>query len=927
MLAATEVTNTGTTSVGGNLGIHPGNRIVDPGNGLVVSGVRELGSNTAANAQAVAQQAYEELSARPVTRQLGNVIGKKQILTPGVYYIPGNATLTDILILDGQLSFDSQFIFIIDGDFASTSPASPGTTSAGVLPQNGTQAKNILWVVKGKADIGVSTLLMGSIVAQESVTLRSGASLIGSAISLNSSVNLNNNNIYLTTIVFANLGVTKVAQPAEGRYTVGGTVTYVITARNSGEGSGTATNVRVSEQFPSTLEFVNATPSKGTYDPQTNVWLVGDIEAETSATLTITFKILAAGNLVNNVVVISDTPDPDPEDDEDEDPIVVICTNPDLTITGDASFCPGVTSLNYTVTEVVGGTYAYEVTGGLSILSQTGNKVVVGPGAGLTGGTLTVRVTDQCGDTYTATQTIGLLSAVPTAPTVSGPAAICANGEATYTITGASADLTYAWAVTGGLQLVNSTGSTVTVRAGSTGGTLTVMASNSCLLTSPPATTTIAITTPLAAVGAIEGPAAICAGSEATYAVPALAGAEYAWDYSGNWTVLGQETVNGRQQIRVRFDAATTGSLTLTATNSCGEISATPVTVVVSAGAPAAPGAISAGGGACIGEQLTYSISPVSNAASYEWSVTGTDWAINGDNTGTSVTATAGSGAGVVSVRAINGCGESTFTTLNVTASESLGAVGTVAGPASSCAGTTGLQYSIGAVARASSYNWSVPAGWVITAGQGTNSITVTTGTANGAVSVVVANACGAGEATQNVTAVPPVTAANIADNSDICNGLSYSVSPVAGTTSYTWSVPNGFTILSGQGTASIRVRADSPNAFGDVTLVTSNGVCDAPLVRTAIDLARADGALEFPKAFSPNGDGINDNWAVSNITKYANQVTLFNRWGSEVYRKTNYQNDWNGNGLEAGTYFYRVSVQQCDNTSREYTGYVMIFR
>ncbi|TXK37794.1 DUF3494 domain-containing protein [Pontibacter qinzhouensis] len=928
VIANTEVTNSGITSIGGNLAIYPGNRIVDPGDGLVVPGRKETGTSTAETAQNHAKEAYDALTTRTVTRNLGNVIGNRQILTPGVYYIPGDATLSNILILDGQRSFDSQFIFIIDGDFSSTSPASPGVTSAGVLPQNGAQADNVFWVVKGKADIGVSTLLMGSILAQESVTLRSGASLIGSAISLNSSVNLENNNIYLTNIIYANLGVTKVAQPANGRYTVGGTVTYVITARNSGADSGTATNVRVSEQFPSTLEFVHAEPSKGTYNPETNVWVVGNIEAETSATLTITFKILAAGNLVNNVVVTSDTPDPDPEDDEDEDPIVVICTNPDLVITGDASFCPGIPFLNYTVTEVVGGTYVYETTGGLSIESQSGNTVRIGLGTSVTGGTLTVRVTDQCGDVYTATQIIGGVNVLPTLPVIDGPALICPNSEAVFTATGGSAGLTYNWVVTGGLQIENTTDNTVTVRAGSTGGTLSVSSTNSCALTSPPATITIATTTPLAALAAIEGPTAICAGTNATFSVPVLAAdASYEWGYSGNWTIISEGIVNGRYTVNARFAEVTTGSLTLTATNACGTVTATPVAVTVSSGAPAAPVDITAGGAACAGEQVAYSISPVNNAARYEWTVTGTGWSIAGDNTGATVTAIAGAGAGILSVKAVNGCGESSTSTLNVTGAETLGTVGTIAGSATTCEGTTGLQYSIGNVARATSYTWSVPAGWTITAGQGTTGITVRAGAGSGSVSVVASNACTTGNASLAVSSVPPVAAATITDISDLCNGLAFNTNPVAGATTYTWSVPNGFTILSGQGSTSIRVRADAANAFGSVTLVASNGICESPAASAPIDLARVDGALDFPKAFSPNGDGINDNWVISNISKYSNQVTLFNRWGSEVYRKTDYQNDWNGNGLEAGTYFYKVSVRQCDNTNREYTGYVMIFR
>lgn len=71
-------------------------------------------------------------------------------------------------------------------------------------------------------------------------------------------------------------------------------------------------------------------------------------------------------------------------------------------------------------------------------------------------------------------------------------------------------------------------------------------------------------------------------------------------------------------------------------------------------------------------------------------------------------------------------------------------APGTITGSASVCAATT-LNYSITAVANATNYIWSVPAGWMINSGQGTTSISVTTGNAgqNGEITVIAENVCG----------------------------------------------------------------------------------------------------------------------------------------------------------------------------------------
>ncbi len=40
-----------------------------------------------------------------------------------------------------------------------------------------------------------------------------------------------------------------------------------------------------------------------------------------------------------------------------------------------------------------------------------------------------------------------------------------------------------------------------------------------------------------------------------------------------------------------------------------------------------------------------------------------------------------------------------------------------------------------------------------------------------------------------------------------------------------------------------------------------------------------------------------------------SNQVSIFNRWGNEVFSQPDYQNDWNGDGLSVGTYFYILQV------------------
>ncbi|MBN2165825.1 MAG: tandem-95 repeat protein [Marinilabiliaceae bacterium] len=82
-----------------------------------------------------------------------------------------------------------------------------------------------------------------------------------------------------------------------------------------------------------------------------------------------------------------------------------------------------------------------------------------------------------------------------------------------------------------------------------------------------------------------------------------------------------------------------------------------------------------------------------------------------------------------------------------------------------------------------------------------------------------------------------------------------------------------------------------------------------------------------IPNTFSPNNDGVNDFFIIpiiKNTKEYPkNEIIIFNRWGSEVYKMTNYDNRWNGRAsnsafgsdiLPEGTYFYILKLRKKDN-------------
>ena len=73
------------------------------------------------------------------------------------------------------------------------------------------------------------------------------------------------------------------------------------------------------------------------------------------------------------------------------------------------------------------------------------------------------------------------------------------------------------------------------------------------------------------------------------------------------------------------------------------------------------------------------------------------------------------------------------------------------------------------------------------------------------------------------------------------------------------------------------------------------------------------------------NNDQINDLLEFKYLEFYPNNsLVVLNRWGNVVFEKEGYSNDWNGDNLNAGTYFYTLIV---NDGEQEYKGFIQIVR
>jgi len=185
VLAGSTVTNTGPTSLFGDLGVSPGTAVTGflPG---TFSGSLHSNDAMAIQAQADALSAYNTLAGLTPTQILtGQDLGGLT-LTPGVYFFASTAQLTGTLTLDGQGQVNPLFVFQIGSTLTTAANAS-------IFESNGADWSNIYFQVGSSATLGTNTDFQGTIIAMVSDTLTTGATVDGGVIALTGAVTLDSN--------------------------------------------------------------------------------------------------------------------------------------------------------------------------------------------------------------------------------------------------------------------------------------------------------------------------------------------------------------------------------------------------------------------------------------------------------------------------------------------------------------------------------------------------------------------------------------------------------------------------------------------------------------------------------------------------------------------------------------------------------------
>jgi len=534
-------------------------------------------------------------------------------------------------------------------------------------------------------------------------------------------------------------------------------------------------------------------------------------------------------------------------------------------------------------------------------------------------GTYSVTVNNgACTATASATVTVNPSPVATITP--GGPTTFCEGGSVTLT---ASNGNSWLW----------STGETSQEITADTSGFYSVTVTNANGCSDTATITVVIITVPVAAITP-NGPTTFCTGDSVT--LMASNGTSWTWS-------TGATTQN------ITVNTAGTYSVIVTTAGGCSDSAWITITVVPQPVATITPTGSTT---FCQGDSVTLAAS------------SGTTWVWSTGETTQNITVTT---SGTYSVTVGNGsCTDSASVTINV---NPLPVAAIVAnGPTTFCAGdtvylaaTTGTSWSwsTGATAQTiavttSGNYWvtvtdnngcfatsastpvnviSAPVATVVADGSTTfcagDSVTLTAMSgsswlwsngattqsiavyASGNYSVIVTDQCGSD--TSSVTSVLVNSGPPVAGFSSSSNGYTYTFSNTSvAANSCAWNFGDN-------NTSSETNPVHTYSAPGSylVILVVTNG-CGSDTLTQLIDIGDP-AELGFYTGFSPNGDGYNDYWNVPMLNYYAaNTVTIINRWGNEVWKTDNYDNNntvWtgknlNGDELPDGTYYFIITYQ-----------------
>jgi len=469
-------------------------------------------------------------------------------------------------------------------------------------------------------------------------------------------------------------------------------------------------------------------------------------------------------------------------------------------ISGNTSICAGQTiSLSAVSNDVSTTGYYWK---GPNNYSLSGSTITITNATAVRSGTYyctAIRGTSMC-DSSIIGQLEVVVNPLPVG-VISGLSSVC-NGDSTYLV--ASGGTSYLWnsgSINDSLLIAPTVGATYYVTVTSDSGCVATKSKYVSIKAKPNV-----IISPASAT--------ICQGT--SQILTASGASTYVWN---DGTITGSDTLSP--------PATTIYTVTGTAVNGCKKSATATININPF---PASAGLISGADNVCPGQNgVTYTVPAIADATSYVWTLPS---GVIGTSISNSITVDFGISAvsGTISVYGTNACGDGLASSYPFIVDALPEPAAAISGLGNVCPGQNSVTYIVPAIADATSYDWTFPAG--ITGTSVSNSITVDFGisAASGTISVYGKNACGDGVASSFPVIVNalPESAGVISGLGNVCPGQSavtYTVPAIDDATSYTWNLPADVTGTST--TNSITVDFAITAASGNISVYGTNACGD----------------------------------------------------------------------------------------------------
>lgn len=463
----------------------------------------------------------------------------------------------------------------------------------------------------------------------------------------------------------------------------------------------------------------------------------------------------------------------------------------------------------------------------------TGGSPVTPTQVGVGTSTYYAEASDGTCSSLSRTAVTLIINPVPNAPVSGGDQAVCSDGTGTQTLTATATGGTITWydAPSGGnIVTPTQTGvGTSTYYAEASDGTCSSLTRTAVtlLIRALPATPTVSVTQPdcFTATGTI------------TVTNPTGVGFQY--------------NIGAGYQGSPVFPGQAPGNYNVTVQDNFGCVSLTPASATVDPQpfVPAAPvvnGIVNVCPYLGTDEEVTYTAS-ASGATSFTWTLPPNVVLVSQTSNSINVKFNPGlfgQANQQIRVRSVSVCGTGPMTIFYLHTQSPVTPV-PISGPTNVCEliGTlTPATYTITKALSATGYSWSGPAGATIThpAGTGVNDTTINVvfdnTYAGGSFTVTATNGCGtSGTRSIAVPRTPSATPGLVSGPTNVCANILpegtaavYSINPVAGATSYTWSAPAGSVVThpNGAGANDYTITVQFPIGFtsGTITVSSTNG-------------------------------------------------------------------------------------------------------